>query len=129
MTIAFERHAPILPVRCVAAALAHYRKLGFAAVGYEERIDGDPIYGFLRRDGIELHLVRTPDLDRRCSTSACYVYVNDADALYEEWRCAGVVRLHEPTNRDYRLREFAHIDPDGNLLRIGSPLRSTQPTD
>ena len=28
-----------------------------------------------------------------------------------------------PVDTDYGLREFALVDPDGNLLRIGSPLR------
>ena len=33
------------------------------------------------------------------------------------------VRLHgEPAETDYGLREFALVDPDGNLVRIGSPV-------
>jgi hypothetical protein len=31
--------------------------------------------------------------------------------------------LHEPVDTDYGLREFAHVDPDGNLLRVGSPMK------
>jgi hypothetical protein len=35
----------------------------------------------------------------------------------------GIPRLHgEPEDADYGLREFALVDPDDNLLRIGSPL-------
>jgi hypothetical protein len=26
----------------------------------------------------------------------------------------------------YGLREFGHVDPEGNLLRIGSPLRQAE---
>jgi hypothetical protein len=31
-------------------------------------------------------------------------------------------RLHPPDSTPYGLREMAYIDPDGNLLRVGSPL-------
>jgi hypothetical protein len=64
------------------------------------------------------------DLDPSMTTSACYLYVSDANALYETWRAAGVGgRLQPPADTEYGLREFAHVDPDGNLLRIGSPLK------
>ncbi len=119
-----QRVAPVLPVRSVGAALAHYRKLGFTADAYGEQADGDPVYGFLSRDGIELHLARTPNLDPKTNTSASYLYVADADALYTEWSAAEVGgRLTAPEDTPYRLREFAHVDPDGNLLRVGSELR------
>jgi hypothetical protein len=30
----------------------------------------------------------------------------------------------DPGSRPYDdLREFAHVDPDGNLMRVGSPLK------
>lgn len=44
-------------------------------------------------------------------------------ALHAEWATADVEgRLHAPTDTDYGLREGAYVDPDGNLLRYGSPL-------
>ena len=62
-------------------------------------------------------------LDPKTSASACYLYVDDADALYATWQAAAVEgRLTIPKDTAYRMREFAHIDPDGNLLRVGSPL-------
>ena len=126
-SIELERVAPVLPVRDVQAALAHYRRLGFRAEAYNEDAGGDggPVYGFVCRGPVELHLTRTPALDPTTNTSACYIYVDDADALYAEWRAnepAG--RLDPPEDTPYDLREFAHVDPDGNLLRVGSPLAS-----
>jgi len=56
------------------------------------------------------------------------VYVADADALYGEYAALGlpgegIPRLHgPPDDSDYGMREFAVVDPDGNLLRIGSRL-------
>lgn len=118
-----DRLAPVFPVRDVRAALEHYRRLGFAGDAYHELADGDPIYGFVHRDGIELHLSRTRGVDPATNCSAVYLYVDDADALYAEWTRAGVGgRFHAPENTPYRLREFAHVDPDGNLMRVGSEM-------
>jgi catechol 2,3-dioxygenase-like lactoylglutathione lyase family enzyme len=116
--IGFDRICPVLPVRNIDDALAHYRKLGFKAERYDE-----PIYGFISRGAIEFHVVLVRDLDPSKNTSAAYVYVSDANALYDEWTKEDVGgRLHPPQDTEYGLREFAHVDPDGNLLRVGSPL-------
>lgn len=121
--VTFERASPVLPVRNVSRALEYYRRLGFDARAYHEQQDGDPIYGYLRRGPIELHLVRVTCLDPAANTSAVYMYVSDADALYAEWQAAGVeCRLMAPEDRAYGLREMALTDPDGNLLRVGSAL-------
>jgi hypothetical protein len=45
-------------------------------------------------------------------------------ALAAEW--ASVKRTGAPADPDYGLRENWHIDPDGNLLRFGSPIASTR---
>jgi hypothetical protein len=79
MTTSFDRVAPILSVPDVAAALVHYRKLEFTADAYGGDVDSDgPIYGFLSRGPVELHLARVLALDPNASTSACYLYVADA---------------------------------------------------
>lgn len=123
MTVRFERVAPILPVRDVRAALAHYQRLGFAVTAYDDA-SAAPVYGFLDRGGVSLHLARVPDLEPESSVVACYLYVSDADALHAAWLAAGVGgRLTAVTDTPYGLREFAHIDPDGNLLRVGAMAR------
>jgi hypothetical protein len=117
-------HAPVLPVRHVRRALEHYRRLGFKVDAYDEPVDDDVVYGFLERDGVALHLARTPELKIDENTSACYFYADDADALHAEWKAADAGgRLSELEDTPYELREFAYWDPDGNLLRVGSPLR------
>jgi hypothetical protein len=57
----------------------------------------------------------------------CYLRLDDADRLYEEWDAVGVEsdpatgsRLMAPSDTDWGMREFALVDPNGNLLRIGS---------
>jgi hypothetical protein len=124
--IAFERVAPILPVRSVAAALDRYRRLGFEGEAYVEpgvSTQADPIYGYVKWGSVEIHLTRYPELDPKASASACYLFVDDADALHAQWSAAGVEgRLRTPRDTPYGLREFGYVDPDGNLLRVGSPM-------
>jgi hypothetical protein len=123
MAVEFKRAAPILPVRSVPAALEHYRRLGFEGTAYAETWTDDPQYGLLTWGPVTLHLARVPKLDPKTSVSACYLYVDDANALYATWQAAAVKgHLTIPKDTTYRLREFTHIDPDGNLLRVGSPL-------
>ncbi len=111
------RVSSVLPVSDLARAVAHYRKLGFDVRVYE----GDAAYAFAARNDIELHLAQVRDLDPATNTSACYLYVDDADAVYASWRLADVEgRLTVPVDTGYGLREGAHVDRDGNLLRFGS---------
>jgi catechol 2,3-dioxygenase-like lactoylglutathione lyase family enzyme len=110
--------AAILPVRDLDAALDHYGRLGFAVSAYE---GGG--YGYARRGAADFHLAVSQRLDASANTAAVYLHVDDADALYAEWSSCGVAgRFVEPEDTDYGLREGAHVDPDGNLLRFGSPL-------
>jgi len=115
----FHHFSPIFPVRDLPDALAHYSALGFDAFAYA---DGDQ-YGFANREGIGLHLAADPGHDRghRAST---YLYVRDADALYEEWSRPGIGGHTLPVGpTPYKLREGSHTDPDGNLIRFGSPVQ------
>lgn len=119
------RVAPVFPVRNVTPALAHYRALGFDAKAYGETDPHGAFYGFIERDGVQLHLSRFIELDPKTNTSACYLYVEDADALRGAWTVAGVGgRFTKAEDTPYGLREFAHVDPDGNLVRVGSPLKN-----
>ena len=49
--------------------------------------------------------------------------MRDADALYAEWTRPGVGGRTRPVGPTaYGLREGSHTDPDGNLIRFGSPI-------
>jgi DNA-binding MarR family transcriptional regulator len=114
----FRRFSPIFPVRDLAAALAHYSALGFDTLAYA---DGSE-YGFADREGIGLHLAAGSGHDPGHAAST-YLYVRDADALYEEWSRPGLGGHTRPVGpTPYRLREGSHTDPDGNLIRFGSPM-------
>ena len=121
----FAGVAPVLCTRDVPAALERYARLGFTASPWQ---DGQE-YGYAERGAVRLHLSHVPDVDPLTTLVSAYLYVEDADALYAEWSGSGVAgRFHEPVDTDYGLREGAYVDPDGNLLRFGSPLaRPTSP--
>ena len=122
-----ERVAPILPVRDMTAALAHYQQLVFEVQAYGPPGEANPEYGFVRCGEVELHLSLSREHDPKVSASSCYLYVSDADALHAAWQAANVTgRLRPPGDTPYRLREFSHVDPEGNLLRIGSPLQKAE---
>ena len=120
-----EHAVPILPSRDLRETLAFYERLGFENRGAEpEEWD----YLIVGRGGIVLHFFLQPDVDPLSTAAGCYVHVDDADALYAEWRAIGVEhdaatgsRLMAPADTDYRMREFALVDRSGNLLRVGSP--------
>lgn len=118
----FDRLSPVFPVRDIELAVEHYRTLGFEVRRYE----GPEPYAFAERDGIELHLAGVSDLKPKHNTTAVYLYVDDADALYREWSATNIEgRLIAPSDTSYGLREGACLDRDANLIRFGSRAPST----
>jgi catechol 2,3-dioxygenase-like lactoylglutathione lyase family enzyme len=110
------RASPIFPVTDLRRALEHYAALGCSVSTHDEG------YGFAARGGVELHLVVVEDGHPRNGPAAAYLHVPDADSLAAEW--AHVPGTEAPVDTSYGLREGRHVDPDGNLLRFGSPLAS-----
>ena len=114
-----QRIAPIFAIRDLNRAMAHYDQLGFATRAYP---GGG--YGFATRDGIEIHLGVIPAEDSR--TSAAYLFVEDADELAAIWLAAGV-EVHSPVDTEWGQHEGAVVDPDGNVIRFGSPMGRQHP--
>jgi predicted enzyme related to lactoylglutathione lyase len=123
-----EEHAvPVLPSRDLAETFAFYERLGFESRGGPWQ-EWD--YLIIGRGTIALHFFPAPDVNPLTTAAGCYVYVADANALHAEWDAIGVPtdttngsRLMPPTDTPYGLREFALVDPSGNLLRVGSQPR------
>jgi uncharacterized glyoxalase superfamily protein PhnB len=108
---------PCFSVVDVARAVDHYQRLGFTMSDHDES------YAFAHRDGLTIHLAHLDDPSKP-PASVLYLHVDDADRLADEWRTAGM-DVVGPDDYDYGKREGSHADPDGNLLRFGSPLRAS----
>jgi catechol 2,3-dioxygenase-like lactoylglutathione lyase family enzyme len=117
----FEAVTPRLPVRDIEAALPFYLdKLGFG-LGWKW---GTPLtHANVCRDAVSLDLIATPP--ERRGTAMAYVGVTEIDAYYAELqsRC---VEVSDIGNRDYGMRDFEVVDPDGNRLAFGEA-RSAEP--
>lgn len=87
--------APVLPVSDVLSALDNYARLGFRAKPYQrgEVVEGrrlvEVLYGFVFRDGLQLHLCQVSGIDPVTNLSEVYLYVDDANALHEQWSASG----------------------------------------
>jgi hypothetical protein len=107
---------PIFTVEDVARSADHYAKLGFEISFHDET------YAFAHRDlDLTIHITKRED-DRLAGASTLYIHCEDANELADEWRKAGV-DVVGPHDEDYGKREGSHTDPDGNLIRFGSPLK------
>jgi uncharacterized glyoxalase superfamily protein PhnB len=111
-----RRVSPILPVRDVAAAVSFYASLGFTTRAY----NGGHDYGFVTWGDVEIHL-GSVGADAQHSSASIYLFVDDADELARTWRGAGA-DVRPPQNTEWGKREGVVVDPDGNVIRFGSPV-------
>ena len=109
-----QRIAPIFAVRDLDAAMRHYQRLGFTVRAY-----AGGGYGYATRDGIEIHLGVVPGDHHR--TSSAYLFVDNAGDLAAAWRSAGA-EVHPSQHAEWGQHEGAVADPDGNVIRFGSPI-------
>jgi catechol 2,3-dioxygenase-like lactoylglutathione lyase family enzyme len=127
--VRFAETIPALPARDVARAVGFYRdRLGFELVHAE---DG---FAIVRRDGAEVHLWGASDESWRnhldavkpvrsgaesfiAGTASCRVRVEGVDELYASCQEAGIVHPNAAIgDTEWATREFAVLDPDGNLM-------------
>lgn len=113
---------PILPSRSLSDTLAFFRRLGF-----EGEIHSHGDYAILTRGTVELHFFTHRELRPAESSAMCYIRVMDVDSVYRAFASAqlpqrGIPRMDAIGDKPWGLREFAIVDPDGTLLRIGQIL-------
>jgi catechol 2,3-dioxygenase-like lactoylglutathione lyase family enzyme len=105
-----EELVPIFRVADARATARWYERLGFSLVGEHRFADGLPLYAFLRRGDVNLHLSEHAG-DARPNTLV-YFYVDDVDSIAAEF---DVEITDQPWAREIQL-----TDPDGNRLRVGT---------
>lgn len=114
---------PQLPSRSMARTIAFYTALGFDV----EIVSPHQDYAIGNRGSLELHFFLHPELEPAASSFGCYFRVGDVDALHAQFSSAklpgkGIPRITTPENKPWGLREFAVVDEDGSLIRIGQVL-------
>jgi len=114
---------PILPSRSLTDTLAFFRRLGFDG---ELHAFGE--YAILRRGTVELHFFAHKELRPAESHAGCYIRVADVESLHRAFVSAelprkGIPRQDALEDKPWGMREFAIVDPDGNLLRMGQKLQ------
>jgi len=112
---------PILPCRDLDRTLAFYGALGFS-LDFEQ-LEPAP-YAIVSFDEAELHFFVRPELEPPSVISGGYLRIENADAIHRAWSRLGLPASGAPSlgpidDREWGMREFELVDPDGNRLRIG----------
>jgi uncharacterized glyoxalase superfamily protein PhnB len=107
---------PIFKVADVTRSVAWFEGAGF------ETSFHDDTYAFAHRDrDLTVHLAQAVGEDVP-GEGSLYIHCQDADRVAEEWRQTGI-EVDGPRDEDYSKREGSITDPDGNVIRFGSPIR------
>jgi predicted enzyme related to lactoylglutathione lyase len=118
----FECLVPILNVKNFAASIDYYiHKLGFS-----KKWDWGtpPTFGCVTRGDVDIFFCQGGQGQPGMWMS---IFVDNVDALHEEYKKSGATVLAPPTNMPWGTREMNVLDPDGNHFRMGS--HATAPAD
>jgi hypothetical protein len=114
---------PLLPSRSLVNTLAFYKRLGF-----QGKILGvGDSYAILERGSVELHFFLFEALQPAESSFGCYIRVLDVESIHRDFAKAGlpmgsIPRMDALAIKPWGMKEFAVVDEDGSLLRIGQVL-------
>jgi uncharacterized glyoxalase superfamily protein PhnB len=107
---------PIFKVADVNRSVARFESAGFEVSFH------DDTYAFAHRDqDLTIHLALAA-VGEPLGHGALCLHCQDADRVAEGWRQAGI-EVVGPEDEDYGKREGSVTDPDGNVIRFGSPIR------
>jgi catechol 2,3-dioxygenase-like lactoylglutathione lyase family enzyme len=119
---ATDKSIPVLPSRSLPRTIKFYEKLGFAGA-----LLASDTYAIVTRGDLEIHFFPHPDLKPEECYAGGYMRVTEVDELHSAFAPAalpstGIPRLERVENKPWKMREFALIDEDGNLLKFGKVL-------
>ncbi|MCP4903135.1 MAG: hypothetical protein GY906_39745 [bacterium] len=127
----FNHVGPQFKVKDVADAVAFYS----TALGFEvDYFSGDPpSYAVVFRDEVYVHLCSGDDWAKGLGPSAAFIAVKGIAELWEHVEeFADIEMIYPLDDRDYgdevRFSDFAIADLDGNILRIGEPIKGERRT-
>jgi uncharacterized glyoxalase superfamily protein PhnB len=128
--------APQFLVADVVKAAEHYRdRLGFRIIGYF--FEDPPVFAMVGRDDKIIMLSLTTDgttgarggsnRAHKAEAIDAYLWVDDADALYAEFRQSQADIVMAPTLRIYGMKEIEVRDLDGYVLCFGQDIPAAKP--
>ena len=108
----------VFHVSSLSKSLDFYsRVLGFAI---DFRYGAPETYAGLSWRGVHLHLSSTYPYKNNTGHGNIYIICDDVDRLHAKLDSAGVAFYSRIQDREYRMRDFAIKDPDGNQIGFGS---------
>jgi hypothetical protein len=118
----FVRPLPHLPVISLKATIDYYRdNLGFTDEWTSGTKDGG-----IRRDDLRLLFTEdkefTNDINNTKHRLPIMWFVNDIEAIYEEFNQRDIDIADDLKIHSYGLKEFAFVDINGYYIRIGERL-------
>ena len=110
-----DQLVPVFRVKDAHRSAAFYETIGFTLEGTHQFEPNFPVYAFLRRGDVQLHLSEhTGDAPKK---SLAYFWVHDIDSIAA---AIGAEVEQAPWARELEVR-----DPDGNTMRCGQPNSGT----
>lgn len=118
--LSFKYATPIVDVVSVERSIDYYTgKLGFERRWEWPDEEPDKTFAAVANGEVTIFLAETEPPIRPVWI---FYDVNSADAVHAAYVEAGVTILEAPNDKPWGSREFLVADPDGNVLRIASPL-------
>jgi uncharacterized glyoxalase superfamily protein PhnB len=118
----FEGVVPILRVKNFAAAMEYY----LTKLGFQKKWDWGtpPTFGCVTRGKVNIFLCEGAQGQPGMWMS---IFLENVDALHEEYQKSGAIILMAPANMPWGTREMNMVDLDGHHFRMGSD--ATGPAD
>lgn len=111
---------PIMPVVSVIETAKFYEEqLGFSI----KVLWDNPCYGVVKRGNAVVEFGERRK--EHAGSGVCIIRVENADAIYKEWKLKEIEFVGDFAERDYGSKDFRVKDNNGNLLIIGSALPNT----
>ena len=120
----FKKLATQFVVEDVVATAEYYRDvLGFEILGY---FADPPVYAMVSRGGVEMHFGKVDgraadmsSIQLRGGGFDAYIWVDDIQALFEEFSASGANITEGPIKRIYQSTEITIKDRNGFTLVFG----------
>jgi catechol 2,3-dioxygenase-like lactoylglutathione lyase family enzyme len=118
LTDLLHHSAQILHVKSIDDSLHFYRDLLDFSV--EFLWEDPPSYAIIKANKkIQIHLSKLEKQLTLPPRAVMYIFVEEVDMLFQKYEERNVPIHHPIGDRDYKMRDFDVIDPDGHVITFG----------